>query len=131
MQGRCLCGSVRYRLCGQPYHVTHCHCASCRKASGAPFVTWLTVRRMEVQWQGEALQIYRSSLGVERGFCARCGTTLSYCHEAAPEEIDLTVATLDNPDCLRPEDHTWTEQRVSWVTDMAGLPSHRRYRSVG
>ncbi|WP_456236750.1 GFA family protein [Chromobacterium paludis] len=26
---------MRYRLRGMPYRVTHCHCRSCRHASGA------------------------------------------------------------------------------------------------
>jgi hypothetical protein len=39
-EGRCLCGAVRYRASGQAYGITHCHCKTCRRASGAPFVTW-------------------------------------------------------------------------------------------
>ncbi|MFC3533590.1 GFA family protein [Vogesella facilis] len=127
MQGRCLCGAVRYRVRGEPYHVTHCHCLSCRLASGAPFVTWFTVRALELEWHGE-VRHYQSSMGVQRGFCPRCGTTLSYRHEAAPDEIDLTAATLENPALLTPEDHTWVESMLDWVRLLPLLPRHRRYR---
>ena len=44
-EGGCLCGAVRYRVSGSPYHQTHCHCTLCRRASGAPFVTWFSVAR--------------------------------------------------------------------------------------
>ena len=131
MQGRCLCGAVSYRFRGQPYHVTHCHCASCRKASGAPFVTWFTVRSIDLQWQGE-LRLYHSSLGVKRGFCPQCGTTLSYRHEGSPDEIDITAATLDQPELLMPEDHTWADQMLLWVRDSLSplLPAHPRHRQA-
>jgi hypothetical protein len=40
IEGGCLCGAVRYRAWGNAYGITHCHCQTCRRASGAPFVTW-------------------------------------------------------------------------------------------
>jgi len=42
-EGGCLCGAVRYRMVGAPLSSAICHCASCRRASGAPTVAWLTV----------------------------------------------------------------------------------------
>jgi hypothetical protein len=39
LEGGCLCGSVRYRIVGTSKSIGHCHCESCQKASGAPFVT--------------------------------------------------------------------------------------------
>ena len=60
--GGCLCGAVRYEATGEPYNITHCHCADCRKSSGAPFVTWVSFRRhnfrfthgtpREIAWAG-------------------------------------------------------------------------------
>lgn len=48
MQGGCLCGAVRYEATGRPHNVTHCHCADCRRSSGAAFVRWASFRRGEV-----------------------------------------------------------------------------------
>src|SRR5262249_8230713 len=45
MSGGCLCGAVRYEIRGKPREVSHCHCATCRRAAGAPVVTWATYRR--------------------------------------------------------------------------------------
>ena len=38
--GRCLCGRVRYLAAGAPLWVAHCHCESCRRATGAPLATY-------------------------------------------------------------------------------------------
>ncbi|WP_166726969.1 GFA family protein [Crenobacter cavernae] len=128
--GGCLCGAIRYRVYGEPYYVTHCHCISCRKASGAAFVTWFTIRLAEVEWQGEPMRVYHSSAAVERGFCPNCGATLSYQHASSPGEVDLTVCSLDDPQQLIPEHHTWWSEHLVWVTPtmLSALPVHLRAR---
>jgi hypothetical protein len=40
------------------------------------------------------LALHRSSQRVLRGFCASCGTALTYAHDARPAEIDVAVAAL-------------------------------------
>lgn len=130
LTGSCLCGSVRYVVRGQPMYITHCHCPSCRKASGAAFVTWFTVRASEVEWRGEPMALYRSSAAVERGFCRRCGTTLTYRHESDPAELDLALATLDQPESLVPESHTWWQDHLAWADPavLGHLPVFERSR---
>jgi hypothetical protein len=39
IEGGCLCGAIRYRATGAPYNITYCHCRTCRRASGAAFVS--------------------------------------------------------------------------------------------
>ena len=41
--GGCLCGKVRYRVSERPRISAICHCVSCRRASGAQSVAWLTL----------------------------------------------------------------------------------------
>ncbi|MDN0074057.1 GFA family protein [Crenobacter sp. SG2303] len=125
MKGSCLCGRVRYRLSGEPPHtVTHCHCSSCRKASGAAFVSWFTVALEQLTWTAEAPARYASSPGVERGFCPHCGTTLSYQHVQWPGEIDLTAASLDEPGRLTPTTHCWWNEHIDWVEVLDTLPHY-------
>ena len=50
-----------------------------------------------------------------RGFCADCGTSLTYRHEARHGEIDLTLASLDDPGLLTPQMHIWVEDKLAWV----------------
>lgn len=112
IRGGCLCGAVRYTSLARPSCLTHCHCQSCRKASGAAFVSWFSVPAEDLHWQGSP-RFYASSAGVTRGFCPECGTTLSY--QRAEDEIDLTLATLDQPEAFPPVDHSFWCEHLPWA----------------
>ena len=127
-RGGCLCGEIRYAI-GTPVSPgALCHCVSCRRASGAPAVAWVTVREEAFRLEKGTPQEYRSSPQVRRGFCSRCGTPLSYRHEAHPGFVDVTVASLDEPAALPPADHIWTEHRITWMEHLDDLPEYPRTR---
>jgi hypothetical protein len=71
---------------------------------------------------------YRSSPEVRRGFCASCGTSLTYRHLRRAEEVDVALTTLDDPDALAPEEHIWVEDKLSWETIADGLPQFPKVR---
>jgi len=87
-------------------------------------VPWGTFAREVVRITRGRLSEYRSSAQVWRGFCARCGTSLTYRHEGRPAEIDVTLATLDDPTRLAPEMHLWVRDRLPWVSIGDQLPQH-------
>jgi hypothetical protein len=64
--------------------------------------------------QGQLAQ-YRSSPGVSRGFCAACGTSISYRRDDRGDEIDVTVSSLDDSVSMVPEVHIWVEDKLPWV----------------
>ena len=39
----CMCGAVRYEAVGEPMTVAYCHCASCRRHTGAPVVAFVDI----------------------------------------------------------------------------------------
>lgn len=122
LTGGCLCGAVQYRITGEPLVVTHCHCTFCRRAAGAPFITWITVASDGFAWtEGEPAE-YSSSAGALRGFCGACGTTLSYRGIGHPGEIDVAAASLDDPEEVTPQDHIWAGSMLSWLKFDDGLP---------
>ena len=129
LTGGCLCGATRYEAGGTPYHETNCHCSMCRRAAGAAFVTWFTVRRVEFRWTGAAPAAYRSSAAIVRTFCATCGTTLTFEDDALPAELDVTTCSLDDAACLPPRDETHTAGRLIWVSAEPGLPAYRGRRT--
>lgn len=122
--GGCLCGEVRYQVSGVVRDPCFCHCASCRRAAGAPLVPWGTFAREALRITHGTLSEFRSSPGVWRGFCPRCGTSLTYRREARQDEIDVTLASLDDPTAIQPLMHVWVADRVPWMTIADGLPQH-------
>lgn len=113
-EGGCGCGRVRYRVEGEPKFVAHCHCADCRAYTGAAFSTWAGYRDEQVRWTGER-RLFESSRGVKRGFCATCGTPLSYQGERWAGETHLTIGSLDDPAALTPKGDAFAASALPWV----------------
>lgn len=127
LKGGCHCGKVRYEMQEQVQHHTLCHCSDCRKASGAPAVSWALVSRDHIRIEGTA-KSYASSPGVERLFCGDCGTSLFYVNETIfPNMIDVQSATLENPDAVPLMAQIQTDERIGWMEALDGLPSFPRY----
>lgn len=120
--GGCRCGAVRYRVDAAPKWVAHCHCESCRRACGAPLVTWAGYPRDAFAWTGAEPRRYASSPGVSRSFCAACGTPLTYQAERWADEVHVLAATLDDPAALSPRAHVHWREHLPWIELADGLP---------
>lgn len=112
--GGCLCGAVRYRVIGEPCCSVICHCASCRRASGAPTVAWLTFSRKCFEILAGKPVAFHSSPRVVRQFCGACGSALTYENADSPVSIDVTTGTLDEPEEFPPAAEIWLENRLHW-----------------
>ena len=77
-QGSCLCGTVKLTTATPDNsHVSACHCTTCRKWGGGPFLA--VECGTGVEFDGcDSIGIYNSSDWAERGFCRECGTHLFY-----------------------------------------------------
>jgi hypothetical protein len=124
LTGGCLCGALRYRIAGAPAWCAHCHCPSCRRATGAAFATFLGIGRGAFTVTAGQMTVYDSSPGVHRGFCGRCGSALTYESDRWPEEIHILAATLDDPAAVTPEAHVFTRSQLPWIKLADGLARH-------
>jgi hypothetical protein len=120
LTGGCQCGAVRYRVPARPLRTSVCYCRMCQRASGGPFMAFMRHAAADVAWSGQPA-IFKSSSFVERGFCAACGTPLSYRWVEGPN-ISLTVNSLDDPEAVRPDLRYSPEAEVSWCRTLQGLP---------
>ena len=128
--GGCLCGAVRYRATANPVRAVNCHCGMCRKSSGAAFLTFVHFPIGAFTWtEGEPVR-YRSSSEAERGFCARCGSTLTMHEAILGDRVQVSLGSLDRPENVRPDDHVWTEDQLPWLHVDDDLPRFERNGSA-
>ena len=120
--GGCLCGAVRFRATADPIRAVHCHCGMCRRSSGAAFLTHVHFPIADFTWvEGEPTR-YRSSAEAERGFCRQCGSTLTMHESVLSDRVQVSLGSLDRPEDVRPDDHVWTGDQLSWLRVDDDLP---------
>jgi hypothetical protein len=117
-RGSCLCGAVAYIVDGTFARVTHCHCSMCRKAHGAAFATYATVRSEQLRFEcGEdALGHYTSSPTVVRSFCARCGSPMLWRDDT--RELGLIAFALGGLDT------SYAERSIGHIEVASKAPWH-------
>jgi hypothetical protein len=122
LEGGCLCGAVRYRVSGPVLSSGTCHCQTCRKAASAPELPFATIAASSFALtKGQPLE-FRSSAEVTRSFCGRCGSPLTYRHDATPDALDIMACSLDDPDAVPPTHHIWVSHKLRWTAIGDGLP---------
>jgi hypothetical protein len=126
IEGGCLCGAIRYRATGAALAQSICHCKTCRLASGAPSVAWVTFRTSDFAFSMGEPASFRSTPPVIRTFCGMCGTPLTYRHQDDRDTIDVTTATLDLPDNFAPTREIWIEHKLAWESLNDAVPHYRR-----
>lgn len=120
LTGGCQCGAVRYALASRPAAPGICHCRMCQKASGGPFMSFARVPDADVTWTRGALATFSSSTLAVRGFCAACGTPLTF--KWRPDAISFTTGSFDNPDAVLPVEVHGIEALLDWSEHIADLP---------
>jgi hypothetical protein len=125
--GQCHCGAVRYEMPTETIHKALCHCSDCRRHSGAPFVAWGLVRSDQLRVEGETRE-YASSEHGRRHFCPACGTALFYNNEVVfPGQVDVQIATLDDPDAIVPDVQIQRAERIGWIDRLDEMAQFDRY----
>jgi hypothetical protein len=119
--GGCQCGAIRFRVEGPLGDASVCHCRMCQKAFGSFYAPLVSVRDARLSWTRGEPKKYRSSNAAARGFCADCGTPLTY---EAPDGVALAIGAFDQPQTIVPQVQWGTEAKLPYVDGIAGLPRH-------
>jgi class 3 adenylate cyclase len=119
--GGCLCGEIRYKITETALDSNFCHCRMCQKFSGSPVTAGSTYSISAVQFTKGQPRYFKSSPFAERGFCANCGSSLTYRPLVPPVTpawanwITVYSGTLDNPVPNAPTWHLGVESQVPWI----------------
>jgi len=124
MTGGCACGRVRFTATIEDDEAYLCHCRMCQRATGSLSIAFKNLKAANVAWQTEP-DWYDSSPIARRPFCAHCGTSLGFRFREDSGNMDLTVASFDDPSRFVPKHHFGAEGiHRAWL-NTEGLPEHR------
>jgi hypothetical protein len=121
--GGCFCGGIKFTSSTLPKGVTNCHCLTCRKLSGGPFITFAGFPLDSITWESkETLRTTSYSSVATRGFCTDCGSNVVMQYNCQPGRIHIAVGIVDesslgdNLKSLRPEEHIFVGygKKASW-----------------
>lgn len=123
VSGGCQCGRVRYRATIDDDEAYLCHCRMCQRATGGVSIAFKNLPKTAVRWEREPDR-FESSPIAARGFCATCGTPLTY-EAHAHDYMDLTGGSFDDPYRFKPTEHSGCESwHRDWL-DTSRLPASR------
>lgn len=124
MTGGCACGRVRYTATVHDDDAYLCHCRMCQRATGSVSIAFKNVKQADVEWQHEP-DWYDSSPIAVRPYCRDCGTSFGFKFKRDSPNMDLTVASFDDPSRFKPKQHSGAESiHRAWL-NTEGLPEKR------
>ena len=121
--GHCYCGAVRFEVSGEPIWIGHCHCESCRRASGSVMTTLASFNTDQVKFTGTLpvnVANHPTDDGVVRSFCGKCGSPVAYGPNG--NEINLQLGLFNDLLQLKPQKHFYYDEKVDWLKADEHLP---------
>jgi len=119
--GGCRCGAVRFESSADPHHISYCHCADCRRASGAPVSAFVGFMAEAVTFSGEEPRVFANG-PVTRSFCGTCGSPLAYFDERIGDQIFFVLGAMDAPERYKPTLHAYVREQLPYLHMPDGLP---------
>ncbi|WP_422394879.1 GFA family protein [Novosphingobium olei] len=116
--GACLCGNVRYTCTESPIWSVNCHCRSCQRLSGAPFVSAFSVPAHAFAVSGETMSFRRSSDSgheVTTAYCGSCGARIHAQSAGARHLMNVFASSLTDPSAFRPIANVYLKEAVGWM----------------
>ena len=123
MAGGCACGRIRYTARVENDDAYLCHCRMCQRATGSISIAFKNVKKADVTWEREP-DWYVSSPIARRSYCRECGTSFGFAFPDS-ENMDLTVASFDDPSRFVPKHHFGAESLHRAWLNTEGLPEKR------
>lgn len=126
--GGCLCGAVRYVARGEPVRAPICHCQTCQKNTGSPFLAALVFAGGRIEIRGE-LKSFKAP-DVDRRFCPECGSLVCLVRPGREERI-LMLGSFDEPPSFVPDYEIFITRRHPWLPKITGTRRYAEYTDGG
>ena len=77
----------------------------------------------QVIFTGAMPNRYTTDDGVTRSFCGQCGSPVAYQSVDQGNHIHIHLGLFDDLEPLAPQDHSFLNEKVSWLTADPQLPA--------
>ena len=123
-RGSCACGKISWSTTApRSGSSSNYHCITCRKLSGAPYITFvdvpLSTLRFSPPFGHPHLKRHEASSHAERTFCGECGSTLTMWYRAEPDGGSVAAGTIDEDKTIEgwyegPQSSIYAKDVPSW-----------------
>jgi hypothetical protein len=132
VSGGCLCGSVRFRVCGPIAPAAYCHCSDCRKCTGSAFNISVAVAMANFKLVSGHPKGFTKAADsgneLTRHFCGECGSPILTSSPRHPDRVYVKAGAFDDPSVVAPLYQSWVSSSVPWSTIAPGLQSYAKGR---
>ena len=123
--GQCTCGAVEYAVADEFLYAGNCHCAKCRRATGAAFKSFAGIEREKLRLVrgADGLMVVGETDGTHDLRCNACGGLLySVVREGA--FVHVAMGSLVDEPTIRPSQHIFVGSKAPWFTITDDLPQY-------
>ncbi|MEL7213913.1 MAG: GFA family protein [Pseudomonadota bacterium] len=99
----------------RPQTVAYCHCADCRRVSGAPVSAFAAFAPDDLTIMPAPETSVSVAPGVTRWFCPTCGSHLKAHYAYLPDQVYVPVGLFDQAASLAPESHSHHGEKLPWL----------------
>ncbi len=129
-KGHCRCGAVAMTASGEPVFSVFCHCDDCRRATGAPVLSSVAFKKVDINWH-ESKGLKRHTNGTaHRLFCNECGSAIAQEHDSAADRTYFNTGFMDEPNNYPPTAHAYEGEQIQWLELSDTLPRAKATLSI-
>lgn len=122
--GRCYCGKTLIQASTPPTAVAYCHCADCKRVTGAPVAAFAAFNDADVTFSPDEGRAISINPGVTRNFCDACGSPLAGRYDYLPGTVYIALGLLDQAADIPPELHAHAGGKLPWLHIEDDLERH-------
>lgn len=116
LEGRCLCGAVRFQVTAPFQTAGYCHCKRCQWRSGTTSTlnARVAAEGFEIMAGREAIRTWRPPDGQPKSFCMHCGGHLFSGDPDLGLMVGVRLGAVEGDPGIRPSWRQWMSSAPPW-----------------
>jgi len=123
LAGACLCGATTYTVADEFEYALNCHCAQCRRQTGAAYKPLAGIKRKTLTLTTGEILPYGEGPDAHDAHCATCFSYL-YSIVRAGTYAHIAMGTMIDTPTIRPAAQIFVGSKAQWHTITDALPQY-------